>query len=99
MSENMGILPEDLGAEMASGTLVVDVREVSELAAGIIPGALCLPLSEFNTRYTELPKNKRLALYCQSGMRSDAACRALNQVGYDAHNVVGGFLRWRRMQT
>ena len=99
MSENMGILPEDLASEMASGTLVVDVREVSELAAGIIPGALCLPLSELNARYMELPKNKRLAIYCQSGMRSDAASRALNQVGYDAHNVLGGYLRWCRVRS
>lgn len=99
MSDNTGIQPEDLAAEVASGTLVVDVRERHETAAGIIPGALCIPLSEFNTRYAELPKNKRLALYCQSGMRSDAACRALNRIGYDACNVLGGYQRWRAIQT
>lgn len=99
MSDNTGIQPEDLAAEIASGTLVVDVREPQELVAGIIPGALCLPLSEFNARFSELPRSKRLALYCQSGMRSDAACRALNRIGYDAHNVLGGYLRWRGMQA
>lgn len=99
MSESIGIQPEDLAAEMALGTLVVDVREVNELAAGSIPGALCLPLSEFNVRYLELPKNTRLAIYCRSGVRSEAACRALNQVGYDAHNVEGGYQRWCRIQA
>ena len=97
-NESPGIPAEDLAAEAAAGTVLVDVREVSETAGGVIPGALCLPLSQLGARIDALPREQRLAVYCRSGIRSDAACRMLRQAGYDAHNVLGGYERWRLFQ-
>ena len=39
--------------------LLVDVREPDEFAAGHIPGALNLPLSQLRERYAELPRDRR----------------------------------------
>lgn len=97
-NESSGISAEDLAAEVAAGAVLVDVREASETAGGVIPGALCLPLSQIGARIDVLPRTQRLAVYCQSGIRSDAACRMLRQAGYDARNVLGGYERWRQIQ-
>lgn len=85
---------EALVAAAPGDFLLVDVREPNELAAGTIPGAICLPLSQLHARMTTLPRNKHLVVYCQTGMRSRLACRRLRQAGYEAHNLKGGYLRW-----
>lgn len=97
-TETKSIQAEDLPTEIAAGTALVDVREADETAAGIIPGAICLPLSLLGTRLSTLPKEKKLAVYCRTGMRSRVACRMLNKAGYDAHNLKGGYLNWKRIR-
>lgn len=89
---------EDLPVEMAAGTVLVDIREANETAAGSIPGAICLPLSQLGSRLSTLPKERKLAVYCRSGMRSRVACRMLKKAGYDAHNLKGGYLNWKRLR-
>ena len=97
-NETKSIQAEDLPTEIAAGTALVDVREANETTAGIIPGAICLPLSVLGTRLSTLPKEKKLAVYCRTGMRSRVACRMLNKAGYDAHNLNGGYLNWERIR-
>ena len=92
------IRAEDLPMEIAAGAALVDVREANETAAGVIPGAICLPLSQLGARLSTLPKEKKLAVYCRSGMRSRVACRMLEKAGYDAHNLKGGYLNWKRLR-
>ena len=75
---------------------VVDVREINEFAAGHIPGALNMPLSDF--RPSQLPKaeGKTVVLSCLSGMRSGKAldkCAAVRDE-VDTH-LAGGFNAWR----
>lgn len=87
---------EALVAAAPGDFLLVDVREPEELAAGTIPGAVCLPLSQLHARMATLPRSKHLVVYCQTGMRSRLACSRLRQSGYEAHNLKGGYLRWLR---
>ena len=76
--------------------LLVDVREAAELMNdGKIAQAQHLPLSEFETRYTELPKDQAIYLICRSGGRSGGAQAFLLEQGYQQPiNVVGGMLAW-----
>jgi rhodanese-related sulfurtransferase len=76
--------------------IVVDVREVGEVVAGRIDGAVSLPLSQFVQRFRELPADRPLAIVCQSGNRSGMAAAFLAANGYrEAANVTGGMIAWQ----
>jgi len=76
--------------------LVLDVRQPDEYRTGHIAGAKLVPLSDLNIKMQSLPRNREIVCVCASGNRSHTATRALADVGYDAHNMKGGMLAWRR---
>jgi rhodanese-related sulfurtransferase len=81
---------------VASGALLLDVREPDEFAAGHAPAAICVPLGELGARLDELSGAATVVCVCRSGARSAAAAEALTAAGYDAINLVGGMLAWAR---
>lgn len=52
---------------------MIDVREDDEVATGIVPGAIHIPLGEVPERLEELDKAKPYVLICRSGGRSGRA--------------------------
>jgi NADPH-dependent 2,4-dienoyl-CoA reductase/sulfur reductase-like enzyme/peroxiredoxin family protein/rhodanese-related sulfurtransferase/TusA-related sulfurtransferase len=70
---------------------ILDVRNPEELTLGMIDGAVNIPLPELRRRYNEIPKNRRVVVYCQVGQRGYFATRFLKQMGYDVANLTGGF--------
>ncbi|KRE39715.1 rhodanese-like domain-containing protein [Paenibacillus sp. Soil522] len=75
---------------------LIDVRESHEFKLGHIPGAKNLPLSQLKTRINEVPKDKTVFVYCQSGMRSKRAAVLLRKSGIpDIVNLQGGIMAWR----
>ena len=76
-----------------AGAVLIDVRTPAEVAEGMAPGAINIPLQEIEQRLSEFPKDKDLLIYCRSGKRSMAASNFLIEHGYEkVFNVVGGFL-------
>jgi rhodanese-related sulfurtransferase len=73
---------------------VVDVREVSEVAEGKIPGAIHIPLGLLEFRMNELDKNKTYVMVCRSGGRSSRATQFLEYYGYNVINMQGGMMSW-----
>lgn len=76
---------------------LVDIRRPSELASGVIPGAL---LIEQHALVRELPAvlavDQPIVLYCATGNRSVAATQALMAIGYqDVASLAGGIKAWR----
>jgi len=69
----------------------LDVRQPQELMLGLIDGAKNIPLQVLRQHVNEIPKNKRVVVYCQTGQRSYFANRVLKQLGYDVYNLVGGY--------
>jgi rhodanese-related sulfurtransferase len=53
-----------------------------------------IPVDELRSRLTELPAGGKIAAYCQVGQRGYLATRILNQSGFDAVNVGGGYKTW-----
>lgn len=84
----------DKALEMSkAGAMLIDVRTPAEVAEGMAPGAINIPLQEIQQRLAEFPKDKDLLIYCRSGKRSMAASNFLIENGYEnVFNVVGGFL-------
>jgi sulfur-carrier protein adenylyltransferase/sulfurtransferase len=75
-------------------TALVDVREQEEFDEVNLGGQL-LPLSEFEQRWQEVPKDIPVYVYCRSGRRSRTALEFLKKQGYtNGFNVTGGILAW-----
>lgn len=81
-------------AELKARTAIplIDVREEDEFAAGRVPGAINIPLSQLGARLDELPDE--FDVICKVGGRSSQAASALDSRGYDATNVAGGTDAW-----
>lgn len=79
------------------GSLVLDVREDSELRSGKIKGAKHIPLGQLKKRLVELEqaKDKPVLVYCRSGSRSAHACHLMTKAGFqDVNNLAGGIIAW-----
>lgn len=87
------ITPEELHEDLENFD-IIDVREPYEWRSGIIPNAKKIPLQELVERIGELPKNRKYALVCATGARSQSAAIFMADSGFDAGNVVGGMSRW-----
>ena len=90
---------ESLSQRLEDGedVLLVDIRTAAEIAQGIIPDALELPMHLIPLRLGELPKEREVVLYCRSGARSYQACAYLVQQGYGrVRNLRGGIVAWAR---
>ena len=78
---------------------VLDVREPDEFAAGHLPEAVNVPLSQFGKRLSEIESWKEfpLLVYCASGGRSTRACSDLHKQGFGKlHNLDGGVAAWQK---
>jgi NADPH-dependent 2,4-dienoyl-CoA reductase/sulfur reductase-like enzyme/peroxiredoxin family protein/rhodanese-related sulfurtransferase/TusA-related sulfurtransferase len=74
-----------------SKTTIVDTRLPEELALGTIDGSINIPLQSIRQKINEIPKDRSVLLYCQTGQRSYFASRVLNQLGFEAYNLTGGY--------
>ncbi len=77
--------------EAADGALLVDVRNRTEWNEGHVPGARHIHLGYLRERIDDLPRSRRLLLYCRSGNRSGIGVSVLQAEGFtNVANVEGG---------
>jgi len=81
------------------GSCIVDVRSSGERERGFIAGSIHIPLPDLRERFSEIPAEKEIITYCQSGQRSYNAACLLKQNGFRVKNLSGGFLTWSSMQN
>lgn len=84
-AEDVETLPRD------GSVILLDTRTPGEYHRGHIEGFINIPVDELRDRLSELDKNKKVYIICQSGLRSYIAYRILTQEGYDCRNFSGGF--------
>jgi rhodanese-related sulfurtransferase len=66
----------------ADQVILIDVREPEEYAAEHIPGAILMPLSQFEPAQVPVASDKQTMLYCRSGNRSGKAAQKLLAAGW-----------------
>lgn len=91
------VCPTSARRLIEEGAMLVDVRERAEIErlAFDVPGVVILPLSEFEQRFAELPRDRELVIACQSGGRSLKATYFLLYKGYtQVSNLEGGIAKW-----
>jgi rhodanese-related sulfurtransferase len=79
-------------------TVVVDVREPSDFAAGHLRDAKNIPLKELPNRVSELEKfkSKTVIAVCQAGVQSAKATAQLKKAGFDqVVSLDGGLSAWQ----
>jgi rhodanese-related sulfurtransferase len=64
-------------------TLILDVRNRDEGNAGMIIGSKLVPDEEILDRLAEIPKDKKIATHCSTGVRAEMAYHKLKVNGYD----------------
>ena len=77
----------------ARGAQFVDVRSREEFARGTLPGALNIPVDELRERASELG-NAEIVVNCEVGQRGHVAAMLLNELGFHAKNLDGGYRTW-----
>ena len=78
--------------------VVIDLRPRAEYAAGHLPGALSVPITELDRRFGEIPTTPMVVLYCRCPVEEVATAYAfLETRGYLNHVVLQeGFEGWTR---
>ena len=75
--------------------VVVDVRNAGEIAAGMIDGAISIPLPSLLARMNELRPDAPTVVYCAGGYRSSIAASLLRSRGFgDVSDLIGGHTAW-----
>lgn len=75
---------------------LLDVRENFEIAEGMIPGAIHIPMGELNARLGEIDQARPIIVICRSGNRSARVAEVLNGAGFTADTMAGGMIAWQR---
>jgi len=74
----------------------VDMRKESEYNNKNIEGSINIPISKFWVGVDNIPKNKPVYVFCNSGYFSEEMVILLEERGYDATNVLGG---WQKIKS
>ncbi|MBU9765746.1 MBL fold metallo-hydrolase [Mycobacterium sp. TNTM28] len=74
---------------------IVDVRNPGEAEAGMVPGAVNIPVGQLPNRIGELDPTRPTVVYCAGGYRSSVAASLLRRHGFtDVSDILGGYGAW-----
>jgi len=93
----MEITPQELKAKLDSKADLdlVDVREQEEYEICHIEGASLIPMSELESRLSELNQDRSIVLYCHHAPRSASAAEWLEAQGFkQVKSLQGGIDAW-----
>ena len=72
---------------------IVDIRDAVEISHGAIPGALGMKTEEIETS-DAIDRSKKTIICCSRGRFSVAAAEELQEKGWDAVSLEGGYIAW-----
>ncbi|MFQ5349238.1 MAG: DUF4395 family protein [Thermoanaerobaculia bacterium] len=80
---------------VADGAMLIDVRSPKEFANGHLPGAVNVPVDEFEQHVDELiGQHREMVLYCAAGVRCNKAAVMLREAGSSGVHQLGTLARW-----
>jgi len=75
---------------------LLDVRTPGEYQQKRIKGGHLIPIDQLQNRINEIPKNRPIIVYCETGVRSALVGRYLDQLGYQSvYNLGQGIMGWQ----
>ena len=82
------IWPEQIPKEDWKKVFIVDARDAAQYTKDHIPGAVNIEWRQAVARRAELPKDRMVVMYCNSGSLSAQAVFALRVLGHDNVKVL-----------
>lgn len=77
--------------EDLNSSYLIDVRPEISFKTNTIPNAINIPINEIRNRIDEIPKDKKVILFCNTGYTSYCASRILIQKGFNnVYSFMGG---------
>lgn len=84
--------------EDIDNAMLIDVRSKSEFERETIKGAVNIFTPELRERYKELPRDKKIILFCNTGFQSYVASRILIQRGFDnVYSLAAGITLYKEL--
>lgn len=77
------IVPQQLSQDIFDSVVFIDTRDAGQFAKGSIPGARNIEWREVLSRINDIPKDKKVILFCNTGSLSAQAAFALRVAGRD----------------
>jgi len=90
------IIPEQMSKEVFESAYLVDTRNVEQFMEETIPGAVNIEWREIPARVDELPENRMVILFCNTGSLSAQAAFAARLMGHENVLILQtGIIGWR----
>ena len=86
----------EVAQAIRQGACILDVRMAFEAKKGIAPGATNIPLLQIERRLSELPRDRTIVTYCETGGRAGKARDILDRNGFRVING-GGYQTIRKI--
>ena len=89
------ILPQQIDQSVFEAVTLIDTRDLEQFEKQTIPGAIHIEWRQVLERMDEIPTEKKVIVFCNTGSLSAQAAFALRVAGFD--NVVvmqSGLLGW-----
>lgn len=85
--------------EMDPGLItIVDIRRQEDYERNTIPHAVNIPIEKFEDGIPDLIRDKPIYVLCYTGEKSEIIVECLEEAGYDAANITGGYRAFLRLQ-
>ena len=85
---------EELKYKNRDDFVIIDIRYAVSFEYGHIPGSINIPQNEVVERVKKFNEKKELYICCKSGILSEEVAEELNNAGFKAYNLKGGYLAW-----
>ncbi len=85
--------------EVDEKALLIDVRPAAMFAQGSLPRAINIPITEIRNHLNDIPKDKKVIVYCAKGYTGYVAASLLRQRGFtNIFNLSGGLLFFKDLK-
>ena len=88
---------EELELINQNDRVIIDIRSRGDFEKETIPGAVNIPLDEFQVSQLDMNQVKPIYILCHTGERSKDVVDALQLAGYQAFNIEGGYRSYLRL--
>ena len=90
------IFPEQIPAEDWKRMFVIDARDAAQFARGHIPGAVNMDWRTVLANRDQIPRDRPVIIYCNTGSLSAQAGFAMRVAGWDNLRILqGGMEEWK----
>jgi rhodanese-related sulfurtransferase len=90
------IFPEQIPKAEYAKMLIIDTRDAAQFAKDHIPGAINIEWRQVLTKSAQIPKDKPVLVYCNTGSLSAQSGFALRVAGWENVRILqGGYAEWK----